>query len=111
MVSSSDARRPDRKIEWSSTMSTLVMVCLQVQVNLGADPARAGPHGCGAACAGHPPDDRFSHPEPVGGEGVEVDAGTAVANEDVDGGCRTLDVHGDLTPGVPCGVQHGLAGG
>src|SRR5690606_33010727 len=107
--SSRDARSPDRKIEWSSTMSTLVIRNLQVQVHFRTDVARPGPHGCGTAGAVHPPDNRFSHPQPVDGQGVEIDPGPAVAHEYVNSGCRTLDIDGNLAPRMARGVEHRLA--
>src|SRR5690554_1109882 len=109
--SSNDARSPDRKIEWSSTMSTLVIRSLQVQVHFGTDLCRSGPHGCRTTGAVHPSDDRFSHPQPVGWQGVEVDSVSPVAHEDVDSGCRTLDIDGNLTARVACRVEHRFTGG
>src|SRR6188768_4582876 len=83
-VSSRSARSPDRKIEWSSTMSTLVIRCLQVQVYFGADPARAGLHRGGAAGPGHPADDRLADAEPVIRKARQVYPRPAIPHEDVD---------------------------
>src|SRR5690349_19382883 len=113
---SRSARRPDRKIEWSSTTTTVSVSAmlrprLESQVHLGAFAARAGSHGGAAACAPHPPDDRLAHAEPTRRDLRRVEPRSAVAHVHVDRVGRTLEVHRHLTARVPGGVEHRLARG
>ena len=77
-VSPSSARTPERKIEWSSTMSTRVMrlpggrrrdrATREPQMHLGAVGAEVASRG--AARARHPADDRLPYAEASGGHRI-----------------------------------------
>src|SRR5262245_53318263 len=65
------------------------------------------------AVARHAPDDRLAHAAPIGGDRVRVEAGAAVAYEDLDPLRRGLGVDGDrrAVAGELGGVGQRLAGG
>ena len=78
----------------------------QGQGDLGPVVQPAQPRG--AAVAPHPADDRLADAEPVGGHGVDVEAGPVVADVRLDDLRADLDVGRDRRLGVPHGVEQRL---